>query len=125
METQQTFESPEHEIKYLEERILEKKKQLEDKNTREVVSEVVKDHAMQITQAHGPVIPSAAQAQPVDDTKDSVAYLVQVAFSRGISEAVRQVRQTHNPHLIDAFHDALTDHFIVELSNRGLLSHGG
>lgn len=123
METQIQFESPEKEIEYLEGKILEKKRELAEKSSHETVSEVLHEHARVAPaspQSDVQNTPSHAAAQDLD--KD-VGYLVQVAFSDGVFEAVRRVRETHNPHLIDAFHDALVDRFVHDLTAKGLLPH--
>jgi hypothetical protein len=48
-----------------------------------------------------------------------VQKLVDIAFEKSIAEAVKEVRATHNPALIDAFHDALVDNLYDQLVERG------
>ncbi|MEK7576601.1 MAG: hypothetical protein AAB482_02805 [Patescibacteria group bacterium] len=125
MEERPQFESPEAEIKYLEQKILEKKRELAEHDSRGVVAETLKEHIAEIPVVAAPVAP--ANQNPKDDNtlEKNVALYVQMAFQDGISSAVQQIRNTHNPFLIDAFHDALTDRFLDALRAKGLLETNG
>jgi hypothetical protein len=127
MEEGTRFASPEEEIKYLEQKIIEKRRELADHDSRTVVSETLKEHVAEIPFDAAQSQPTpAAKTQNDDDraTLDkNVAMYVQLAFQDGIENAVRTVRNTHNPFLIDAFHDALTDRFLDALRARGLLEN--
>jgi len=117
------FASPEEEIKYLEAKILEKKQALEGRTSREIVSEVLKEHTAN-TSPPSPPPSNAVQSSTSTDTDDldkNVAVLVQSAFQEGIVKAVDRARGTHNPYLFDALHDALVDRFLTELKARGVL----
>jgi hypothetical protein len=116
------FETPEQEIKYLEQKIIEKKRELADHEPREVVKSVIDEHSSAIAEPPPAPPPIAA---PSDDLDKDVASLVQVAFREGVMEAIKRARATRNPHLIDAFHDALTDKFLQELIGRGILPPHG
>jgi len=123
MEQSQQFQNPEEEIKYLEGRILEKKKEIEARSSREIVSDTIREHtALAVPPAPPapPAVPVPPPPPPLDLERDIAPY-VEMAFSRGISEAVAEVRKTHNPHLIDAFHDALADRFHGQMKAKGLL----
>ncbi|MDA1334762.1 MAG: hypothetical protein O2794_01950 [bacterium] len=114
------FNSPEEEINYLEQKILEKRKEVAGQSSKEVVSESIKEHTENIKSSVPP--PQVPPTKPDDDEIDKdVAVLVQTAFAHGIVEATKQVRNTHNPYLIDAFHDALVDKFLDDMKNRGVL----
>lgn len=116
------FPSPEAEIEYLEKKILEKKQELKEKETKSVVSEVLLEHAKTVAPPASGAASSPAY-QPQND--DTVKGYIQIALESGVSKAIVLVRQTRNPHLIDAFHDALTDHFLDTLIAKGLLdAHG-
>ena len=122
MEEKAQFGSPQEEIQYLEQKILEKKKALESTPHRDIISETLKEHtatAVPIAPA-----PTASAMQADEPLSNDVAYLVQTAFQKGIAEAVDQVRRTHNPYLIDSFHDALVDKFLDEMKQKGILVHG-
>ncbi len=123
MEEKVQFATPQEEIQYLEQRILEKKKALESAPSREIISETLKEHTAQSALPPAPV-PSASQV--VDEPlSNDIALLVQTAFQKGIREAVDLVRRTHNPYLIDAFHDALVDKFLDEMKQKGILTPHG
>jgi hypothetical protein len=126
MEEGRQFQNPEEEIRFLEQKILEKKKELGERDSRTLVSEALKEHAEKFVPQIPP--PAVSSVQPVpasDDISRDVSLYVQAAFRDGVISAVKKVRQSHNPYLIDAFHDALVDRFSKELIERGLLpSHG-
>src|SRR3989344_5590140 len=116
------FISPEEEIRYLESKILEKKRALEGRQSREIISEALKEHTANVVPT--PVAPQTSSVPPAqtDDVLDkNVAAFVQSAFQDGILQAVDRARNTHNPHIIDALHDALVDRFLAELKARGVL----
>lgn len=114
------FESPEAEIKYLEDKILEKQREISDREPRAIIRETIEEHvaseAIPSSQPQTSVPP-----EPPDDIKNQVALYVELAFQHGIGDAVTKVRKTHNPYLIDAFHDALVDRFLDALRAKGLL----
>ncbi len=130
MDVGMKFTSPEEEIRYLEERILEKKHALESHSSREIISEAIKEHAANATPPPLPAGPdgtvgaggqAAAVATDADELDRNVSRLVQVAFQSGVMSAVAEARHAHNPHLLDALHDALVDRFYDDLKARGLL----
>ncbi len=121
MEEGSRFESPEAEIKFLEQKILEKRRELADHDARSSVAETLKEHIAEIPHMSVPTAPTNQNTKDDDVLEKNVALYVQIAFQNGISDAVRQIRNTHNPFLIDAFHDALTDRFLDALRAKGLL----
>ena len=126
MEEGRQFQNPEEEIRFLEQKILEKKKELGERDSRALVSEALKEHAERfVPQATQPAGSPAQPAPASDDLSRDVSPYVQSAFRQGVISAVKQVRQSHNPYLIDAFHDALVDRFLKELIERGLLPPHG
>jgi len=44
--------------------------------------------------------------------------LVDVAFAKGLLEAIEMARAANDPYLLDAFHDVLTDRLYDELIKR-------
>lgn len=118
------FESPEEEIKYLEGKILEKKRELTDREPRALVRETIEEHVGK--EAALPQPPHTSErASPTPDLPNQITMYVEQAFQVGIVHAVKQVRATHNPYLIDAFHDALADRFLDALRAKGLLDTKG
>ncbi|MCC6934188.1 MAG: hypothetical protein IT406_00620 [Candidatus Yanofskybacteria bacterium] len=51
-----------------------------------------------------------------------VQELVNVAFTKGLQEALAQALKTENPALVDAFHDVLADQLHQELLNRNTIT---
>lgn len=41
--------------------------------------------------------------------------LIQIAFEKGIDEAIKAAKAKNDPHLLDDFHDALIDRFYQKL----------
>ena len=114
MENETRFSTPEEEIKYLEGRIADKKREIGDVPARDVVSEVIREH----TESAPLPIASPLEKTPINPVQDelarSVSFLVDEAMSKGVLDAIVRARQTHNPYIIDAFHDALVERFIAE-----------
>lgn len=53
------------------------------------------------------------------EIKDQVQALVNTAFEKSIDQAIKDVKATHNPALLDAFHDALVDNLYESMVERG------
>jgi hypothetical protein len=71
-----------------------------------------------------PAVPPPAVEPPSylsEELKVKVQELVNTAFSKTISDAVKQARATNNAALLDAFHDALVDELYNYLVERGKL----
>lgn len=45
--------------------------------------------------------------------------LIQIAFEKGIGEAIKAAKAKNDPHLLDDFHDALIDRFYQKLVEAG------
>ncbi|WKZ27278.1 MAG: hypothetical protein QY311_00785 [Candidatus Paceibacterota bacterium] len=83
---------------------------------REVVREqIVGAPAPVSTPAHGPAVPLN------DEQALQVQSLVQTALSQGLDVAVAAARETNNPAIIDALHDALADVYWKEMLQRGFV----
>ena len=108
------------EIAQLEQRIKEKQSLLEQAGTnseavpeKELLHEAVGEQIQQQIPSYAPKTSSGSVASVTDDTpsyllpelKDAVQDLVNLAFSKSISEAVQSVEKSNNGALIDAFHD--------------------
>lgn len=50
--------------------------------------------------------------------QEKLQHLVDVAFERGLIEAIAAARKMHDPYILDAFHDALVDKLHDELVRR-------
>lgn len=57
-----------------------------------------------------------------DDLVTQVNNLVEVTLARGLEEAIQKARQSGNPALIDAFHDALVDTLHKKLVAEGKIA---
>lgn len=55
------------------------------------------------------------------ELKPHVDALVKIALEKNLDDAIQAAQKQANPALLDAFHDALTDHFYEELVKRGKL----
>ncbi len=65
--------------------------------------------------------PSDIPSYEKPEVKDLVQGWVNTAFEKSIDQAIKDVRATHNPALIDAFHDALVDHLYESMVEKGKL----
>jgi len=111
MEGETKFSTPEEEIRYLEGRIAEKKREMGDASPHDAVREVLREHTA-LAPAPQTQPPPVAPAKPADDELSrQIVLLVDQAIAGGVLDAIARVRQTHNPYLIDAFHDALVERF--------------
>ena len=54
--------------------------------------------------------------------QDKLQALVEIAFSRGLLEAIEEARAANDPYLLDAFHDTLTDRLHDELVKRRVIT---
>jgi len=136
----------EREIADIEKRLAEKKAALEQTQSeqpvtqeKDILREVVSEKAQEFASSYQPSAPAPTQsATPAtDDTlfppiseppsylsnelKDKVQCLVNTAFTKGLTEAVKEVSKMNNPALLDAFHDVLVDQLYDVLIERGKL----
>ena len=133
----------EQEIAQIEKQLAEKRAALESQkqtgqvvevpHEKEILREIVREQYAQPTPAPVPVPiqppTSNIQSPPIveppsylsDELKSQVQQLVDLAFTKSVSDAVNQARATNNAALIDAFHDALVDELYNYLVERGKL----
>ncbi len=52
-----------------------------------------------------------------------VEALIQIAFEKGIAEAIKAAKDKNDPHLLDDFHDALIDRFYQKLVEAGKIAN--
>ena len=120
----------EQEIANLEQQLAEKKAGLEKQSAetakevpqeKEILRQVVGEKIQQHAPSYQPV-----PAKPQDDQSSyndpqlatQVQELVNMAFAKGIDDAVKSAVQSGNPALIDAFHDVLVDQLYDTLIER-------
>lgn len=126
--------SPEEEIKELERKLEERKRELAGKGEvipeeKEILREALKKH---IEEVRPPVLPEPAAAPPAahklvddlqkkaDDLKaeekreEQVRALVEIALTRSLGDAVKVAREA-TPYLLDEFHDHLVDDYYEKL----------
>lgn len=66
-------------------------------------------------------LPNYLQAKDADiNAKHEVTVLIDIAFKHGIARAISEAKR-HPAFVIDAFHDALTDHLLPEFEKRGIV----
>lgn len=117
-------------IAWLENQLQQKKHELAtqgapEKNEREIVKEVIQGVGAETVSPPPPMPPIATHiASPIhplpNDPKESehralVQGLVEQAVSGDLFAALKSAENLHNPHLLDEFHDALTDHYYEKL----------
>ena len=49
--------------------------------------------------------------------------LIQIAFEKGIGEAIKAAKAKNDPHILDDFHDALIDRFYQKLVEVGKIAN--
>ncbi len=127
---EQANETLKQEIASLEQQIREKRAALgpalpegtpEQSSDRELLHQAL---GGRINQA-GQQTPSPAAPAPDDvsqgaavDLQTQVQQFVNIAFTKSVDEAIREIVKTGSAALIDAFHDTLTDQLYQELVSR-------
>ena len=119
-------ESVHEKIKWLEEQLEARKKELagrgEAKHEKEIVREAIREAAHPPTGGPPPtpsISDDAAQKAAYDLKEQEHAHiieeLVSLALTKGIVSALKVVNSLKNPHLLDEFHDTLTDKYYEKL----------
>lgn len=125
----------EQEIADIEQRLAEKKAELNKEELHTAVKEQVQEKVpeYQPSTLPTPQINATSPQQQVnigtgtapsylsDELKDKVQELVNMAFSQSIADAVKAASKLNNPALVDAFHDVLVDQLYGTLIERGKL----
>ena len=101
-----------------------KENELAPETERQILKETVSEH---ITTAQ-PISPIQQQAvvQSMQQIKNQpkerqIQLLIEMAFGKGVIEAVEVVKRLDNPYLLDEFHDALVDELYNKLVEQGKL----
>lgn len=135
-QVKEQFSSPEDEIRHLEQKLAEKKKELESQNQpqseKEVFREVLKSHIEEMKpgvslprgdasdlRQQGSVAVQPVSKKPVDTEKQAereeiIQQLIEIALSRTIQDAVK-IAQEESPYLLDELHDHLVDDYYEKL----------
>ena len=121
----------EQEIADIEQRLAQKKQELNKEQLHTVVKEQIQEKLPEYQPLTSPAPASNAPqdqsllttptpiAEPPsylsNELKDKVQELVNLAFSKSIKEAIREVLKLNNPALIDSFHDIIVDELYNQL----------
>lgn len=130
-------ENIQNEIDVLEQQLAEKRASLESGSAetgqeipheKEILREVVGEKIQQYSPSY---LPAGRQGQPAPASPDGddqpsyapelaekVQELVNLAFSKSIDDAIKDVVKSGNPALVDAFHDTLVDQLYDTLIER-------
>lgn len=128
----------EQEIAELEKTLAEKKAALENEKGEEVsekdaLRQVIKEKIQEkptveqkiSRQEVQPIEPEAPEVEAPsylsEELKPKVQEFVNIAFNKSLEEAIKTVKATKNPALIDAFHDVIVDELYNYLIERGKL----
>ncbi len=68
-----------------------------------------------LTQFEKGLMHNALPDETQKNIQEKLQHLVNVAFQKGIEEAVKEARALGDPYLLDAFHDVLVDKLYDEL----------
>lgn len=121
----------EAEIAKLEQQLAQKRQALETEGSHEQApsdQELVHEAVGERIKEQQPSYQPAPTPAPASDTGASwqdpaiasqVQALVNTAFSDSLDKAIAEALKTHNPAIIDAFHDLLRDQLLGELVKRG------
>ncbi|MFH1129262.1 MAG: hypothetical protein V1686_00800 [Patescibacteria group bacterium] len=118
-------------LKNFENKKIEVLKQIDNKEgelsmekQKEILREAVNERiatAQPISTGQQQAIVQTAQKLKDEPKERQIQLLTQMAVDKGVIEAVNIARNLDNPYLLDAFHDALIDHFYNQLIEKGKL----
>jgi len=119
-------ESINQEIKWLEEQLEAKKKALLEKGDVKEEKEALKDVIKEASSQN--LLPALAGISAFDDDAQKavlelnekeheavVTELIAMAFSKGMTQAMKAANALKNPHILDDFHDKLADKYYEKL----------
>jgi len=100
-----------------------KEVELSMEKQKEILKDAVYEKVKNATFAPGQQQAVQQQAQKLkDEPKErQVELLIQMAFDKGVVEAVEIAKNLNNPHLLDEFHDTLVDNLYNKLVEQGKL----
>ena len=125
------YASPEEELQALEDKLAEKRKELEDQGVevppeRDMFREILREHIQKSRTPTKPAPEPSAQPLPshlqtqADDLKkkeeweEQVKHLIELALGRSVESAVKVAEQA-TPYLLDELHDHLVDNLYEKL----------
>ncbi len=101
-----------------------KEGELSVEKQKEILKEAI-DEKIAESFSIAPVLQQVAQQTAVklkdEPKKRQIELLIQMAFDRGVIEAVEIAKNLDSPYLLDEFHDALIDHLYNKLVEEGKL----
>ncbi|HUT96442.1 MAG TPA: hypothetical protein VMW82_02665 [Candidatus Paceibacterota bacterium] len=100
-----------------------KEGELSSEKQKEILKEAISEKIATAQPAAGQQQATIQTAQKLkDQPKDrQIQLLIEVAFEKGVIEAVEVAKNLDNPYLLDEFHDALIDEFYKKLVEQGKL----
>ena len=118
------------EILELEKKLAEKKQELTErkegeKTEKDIIREIVKEKIQQTAISSPSAIPQqiAKKAKEIESEpkERQIQLLVNLAFEKGIVQAVEVAKGLNNPYLLDELHDVLVDEYYNKLVEQGKL----
>lgn len=121
--------SPEEEIRRLEERLAQKRKELEErgetKEEKEAFREILRERIEEVrprpnamSTPYGTLPPSQAQVVPpakvTDEDKRKLEALIEIAIGQSLVRAVH-LAESISPYMLDLLHDTLVDKYYDRL----------
>ncbi len=89
--------------------------------SQETKKQVIETAAQQAVAAVTPA-PAALPGAPVPSTEEQqIEEAVNLAFTKGIENAIEQIKKSGKDHLLDAFHDKMVDELYQRLIQSGKL----
>ena len=91
---------------------------------KEILKEAVREriqNAQPIPLAQQQVVVQTAQQIKAQPKERQIGLLTQMAFDKGVVEAVEVAKKIDNPYLLDEFHDVLVDELYNKLVEQGKL----
>jgi molybdopterin converting factor small subunit len=128
---EEVYTSPEEEVEALEQKLADKKKELEERGEkipeeRDMFREILREHIQKSRTPARPTPTTTPAPLPLhlqktgDDLKkkeereEQVRHLIELALTRTIQDAVK-VAEAATPFLLDELHDHLTDDYYEKL----------
>lgn len=91
---------------------------------KKILEEAVREriqNAQSIPLSQQQVVAQSAQQIKAQPKERHIELLTQMAFDKGVVEAVEVAKKMDNPYLLDEFHDALVDELYNKLIEQGKL----
>lgn len=105
-------------------RVEAKEAELGTEKEKEILKEAVTERistAQPLPPAQKQAIAQKAQQLKAEPKERQIELLAQMAFEKGVIEAVETAKNLDNPYLLDEFHDVLVDQLYSKLVEQGKL----